>query len=122
VKRFVIAKLGPIGDDALLFLVAHLELLSDILLPKGIDDDLGRDFRHISLVKRPPLIIDNERLLINYLTKGAKIVSLLFRHLESDLEEARGIEKPLVVFNVNSLDNSLRRIFDSLPPIVRSFY
>jgi hypothetical protein len=58
----------------LLFLVSHLELLSDVLLPKGIEDDLSRDFRHISHVKRPPLIMDNEGLLINYLTKGAKTV------------------------------------------------
>jgi hypothetical protein len=64
--------LGPIEDDLLLFLVSHLELLSDVLLPKGIEDDLGRDFRHISLVKRPPLIMDNKGLLINYLTKRAK--------------------------------------------------
>jgi hypothetical protein len=93
VKRFVIAQLAPIEDDLLLFLVAHLELLSDVLLPKGIEDDLGRDCRHISLVKRPPLIMDNEGLLINYLTKGANTVSFLSRHLENDLEDAREIER-----------------------------
>jgi hypothetical protein len=100
-------KLAPTEDDLLLFLIAHLELLSDVPLPKGIEDDLGRGFRHISLVKQPPWIMDNEGLPINYLTKGAKTVSLLSRHLESDLEEAREIEKPLSILLIILFGGSL---------------
>jgi uncharacterized membrane protein YciS (DUF1049 family) len=64
-------------EDLFVFVGAKLALLCDVPIPSGLGEELERDLRHIYCAQRPPLVMDNDGLLISILSKDATTFSML---------------------------------------------